>query len=104
MLQVRRNGLESRGEFLTIVAIAAPCVGADPLARVHLKCRGACAHHLTALASAIAGRTDRIESTSRGRECWIAGQRSLPCGLACCIDIKDKVAMALSVPQTTNGF
>src|SRR5579864_4946912 len=49
VLQVRRDGMARRGEFLTIVAIAAPWVGADPLARVHLQCRGARADHLTTL-------------------------------------------------------
>src|SRR5438132_718363 len=31
VLQVRRDGVACRAELLTIVAIAAPCVGADPI-------------------------------------------------------------------------
>src|SRR5262249_13642989 len=65
VLQVGGDGLERARQFLPIVAIAAACVGADPLARVHLKSSGACTDHLTTLASLVAGRTDRIESTSR---------------------------------------
>src|SRR5436305_14431946 len=79
-------------------------MGSDPLARVHLERRGACAHHLTTLASRVAGRTDGIESASRGRQFSSSGQGSLPCCLARGIDIKNDVAPTISVPQTANAF
>src|SRR2546430_17562360 len=36
VLQVGRDGLQCRSQLSTIVAIAPTCIGADPLARVHL--------------------------------------------------------------------
>ncbi len=44
VLQIGRDGLECPGEFTAIIAIALACIGADPLARVHLKRRGANAY------------------------------------------------------------
>src|SRR5271167_1550024 len=86
------------------MAIAATCVGPDPLTSMHLKSCRACANHLAPLASAITWCTDRLESASRCRQRRVAGQRSLPCGLARRIDIKDDVTAALTVPQTTNAL
>ena len=104
VLQIGRDGLECPGEFTAIIAIALACIGADPLARVHLKRRGARADHLTTLASAVAGRTDGIESASCCGQRWIAGQRPLPCCLTCRIDVKDNVAATLAVEDAANGF
>src|SRR6266478_4205848 len=55
------------------------------------------ADHLTTPASAVAGRTDGIESASCCGQRWIAGQRPLPCCLTCRIDVKDNVAATLAV-------
>src|SRR5258707_5977853 len=64
--QVGRNGLERSGEFTLIVAIAPSCIGADPLAGMHLKSDGPGADDLAAFPPRVAWRTDRIESASRG--------------------------------------
>jgi hypothetical protein len=56
--QVGRDGAERRGQFPPLVAISPTSIRADPLARVHLKGRGARADHLTTLAPCVAGCAD----------------------------------------------
>ena len=104
MRQIGGNGLESRGEFASIVAIASAGIGTHPLARMHLQRGGACADHLTSLASFVPRRTDGIEPSFRGRQCRIAGQGSLSCGLACGIHIEDDGATSLPIPKSTNAL
>src|SRR5712692_11064976 len=86
------------------MAIAATCVGPEPLPSMHLKSDRACANHLAPLASVIAWCTDRLKSASRCRQRRVTGQCALPCGLARRIDIKDEVTAALTVPQTANAL
>src|SRR5712692_4885980 len=69
---------------------------------MHLKCCGACADHFPSLAPLVAWRTDCVESASCRRQFRIAGQRSLPSRLPCCIHIKNDAAARLSVPQTAD--
>jgi hypothetical protein len=76
VLQVRRNGLESRGSIVAIVAIPPAPLGADPVTGMHLQSGRARADHLTALAPDVTGSADRLESASSGRQRWITGQRS----------------------------
>ena len=45
VLQIGGDGLQCRGQLVTIVAIAAICVGADPLTSMHLKSGRARADH-----------------------------------------------------------
>src|SRR2546421_3212158 len=70
---------------------------------MHLKSNAACANDLPSFSPSVAWCTDRIKSASRGRQGGVTRQRSLPCCLACGIDIKDDVTATLSIPQTTNG-
>jgi hypothetical protein len=104
VLQISGDGAPRRSQFPAIVAIALARIRPDPLARMHLKRRGARADHFPTLAPPVARRTDRIESTFGRRQCRIAGQRALPCGLACRIDVKDNVAAPLSIEDAANGF
>src|SRR5262249_16194758 len=89
VLQVGRDGMQGRGQFSAIVPIASTSIGADPLARMHLKRNGPCAYHLATLAPFVAGCAHCIETASRRRKRWITGERSLSCRLPCRIDIKD---------------
>ena len=104
MLQIGRDGAKCRGQFTAIIAIALACIRADPLARMHLKRRGARADHLTTLASSVARRTDGIKSASCCRQGRIAGQRALPCCLTRRIDVKDHVAATLPIEDAANRF
>src|SRR5512135_749839 len=58
--QVGRNGLECSCEFTTIVAVASACIGADPLAGMHLKSDGTGAYDLASFSPGVAWRTDRL--------------------------------------------
>jgi hypothetical protein len=87
-----------------IVPIASTCIGANPLAWMHLQHRGACADYLPALASGVAKRADRVASPFRCRKCCVAGQSPLACGLPGGINIKDDAATSLPVADPTNGF
>ena len=104
VLQIGRDGAKCRGQFTAIRAIASAPIRADPLARMHLKRRGARADHLTPLAPSIARRTDGIKSASCCRQRRIARQRALPCGLTRRIDVKDHVAPTLAVEDPANGL
>ena len=102
--QVGRDGPQGRGKLTTIVTIAPACIGADPLARMHLQRRSACANHLPSLASCVATRADRVEPSFRWRECWVAGQSPLACGLPGGIDIKDDVTTPQTARRSRQGF
>ena len=104
VLQIGRDGSQGAGQFTLIIAIALACIRADPLARVHLQRRGACANHFPSLAPGVARCTDTIQSAPCCRQGRIAGQRPLPCGLPRRIDVKDKVAATLPVEDAANGF
>src|SRR5258708_4575458 len=93
-----------RGPFTAIRALASALIRADPVARMHLKRRGARADHLTPLAPSIARRTDGIKSASCCRQRRIARQRALPCCLTRRIDVKDHVAPTLAVEDPANCF
>ena len=71
---------------------------------MHLQRRGACADHLSSLASGVARGAGRVEPPFRCRECRIAGQCPLACGLPRGIDIKDNVAASLPINDAANGF
>src|SRR5450631_2251247 len=100
--QVGCDRQQGRGQFTTIVAIASSCIGADPLASMHLKDCRPCPDHLPALATSVARHADGIKSALSRRQEWITRQCSLSCCLTCCIDIKDNVATVLSIEDASN--
>jgi len=59
VLQVAADSSQRRSQLSAIVAIAFARIRADPLARVDLQRRRACAHDLPTFASSVARSTDR---------------------------------------------
>ncbi len=92
VLQIGRAGSQCRSQLTAIVASALTRIRADPLARVHLQRRGACADHFPTFASSLARRTDRIESAFGHWQLRTAGERTLPRRRARGIHVKDNVA------------
>jgi hypothetical protein len=71
---------------------------------MHLQRRRACANHLPSFASGVARRADGVKPPFRWRECRIAGQAPLACGLPSGSNIKDDVATTLPIEDPANGF
>jgi hypothetical protein len=104
VLQVDRDGTPRRSQLPAIVSIASICIGANPLARMHLQRRGAGADHIPRLSSGIARCADSFELPFRRRKCRVAGQSRLSWRLPGGIDIKDEVATPLPVEDAATRF
>jgi len=100
--EIGHGGLEGARQFASVIAIASPTKGSQPLPGVHLQHGGARPDHFSASSSLVARGTERIQAATRRRKRWITGQCPLTCGFTGTINIEDQIAASSPIPDSTD--
>src|SRR5947209_4385834 len=100
-LYVDPDGFSRTFEFASILAVARPREGAQPLMRMGLQDGSPRAQHFASFAPEIARRADLAHAALRGRQIWRVRQSSLAGGLSRPIHIENLPPGSLPVPQPT---